>query len=99
MTTKEETLRYGLSFPDTYQDAPFHDENWQLIRVKGSKKAFMLVYDRNEADSIFSNDTTVPVEIVTEYDELTKTKKQVAREKDVKIITAFDTDYFVGQLL
>ncbi len=49
MTTKEETLRYGLSFPDTYQDAPFHDENWQLIRVKGSKKAFMLVYDRNEA--------------------------------------------------
>ena len=49
MITKKEALKYGLSFPDAYQDAPFHDDNWQLIRVKGSKKAFMLVYDRNEA--------------------------------------------------
>ena len=30
MTTREEVLAYGLSLPDTYQDAPFHDENWQL---------------------------------------------------------------------
>ncbi len=30
MTTREEALAYGLSFPDTYQEAPFHDENWQL---------------------------------------------------------------------
>lgn len=35
MTTREEALAYGLSFPDTYQEAPFHDENWQLVRVKG----------------------------------------------------------------
>lgn len=27
MRTREEALSYGLSFPDTYQDAPFHDEN------------------------------------------------------------------------
>ena len=39
MKTREEALSYGLSFPDTYQEAPFHDDNWQLIRVKGSKKA------------------------------------------------------------
>ena len=32
MKTREEALKYGLSFPDTYQDAPFHDQNWQLIR-------------------------------------------------------------------
>ena len=44
MLNKAELLKYGLSFPDTYQDAPFHDDNWQLIRVKGSKKTFMLVY-------------------------------------------------------
>ena len=35
MTTREEALVYGLSFPDTYQQAPFHDPNWQLVRVKG----------------------------------------------------------------
>lgn len=47
MRTREEALSYGLSFPDTYQEAPFHDENWQLVRVKGSRKAFLWTYERN----------------------------------------------------
>ena len=34
-------LGYGLTFADTYQDAPFHDPNWQLVRVKQSRKAFL----------------------------------------------------------
>jgi len=46
MNTREEALEYGLSFPDTYKDAPFHDENWQLIRYKGNKKAFLWTYER-----------------------------------------------------
>lgn len=45
MYTREEALSYGLSFPDTYQEAPFHDQNWQLVRVKGSKKAFLWTYE------------------------------------------------------
>ena len=47
METREEALAYGLSFPDTYQQAPFHDPNWQLVRVKGSKKAFLWTYVRD----------------------------------------------------
>lgn len=47
MTTREEALAYGLTFPDTYRDAPFHDPNWQLVRVRGSKKAFLWTYERN----------------------------------------------------
>ena len=47
MKTREEALKYGLSFPDTYQDAPFHDANWQLVRYKGNKKAFLWTYERN----------------------------------------------------
>lgn len=47
MKTREEALNYGLSFPDTYQEAPFHDQNWQLVRVFGSKKAFLWTYERN----------------------------------------------------
>lgn len=47
MTTREEALAYGLSFPDTYQEAPFHDQNWQLVRVKGSRKTFLWTYERN----------------------------------------------------
>ena len=47
MTTREEALSYGLGFPDTYQDAPFHDANWQLVRVKKSKKAFLWTYEKD----------------------------------------------------
>ncbi len=47
MKTREEALACGLSFPDTYQEAPFHDPNWQLVRVKGSRKAFLWTYERN----------------------------------------------------
>ena len=46
MKTREEALAYALSFPKTYQEAPFHDNNWQLVRVEGSKKAFLWTYER-----------------------------------------------------
>lgn len=47
MKTRQEALDYGLSFPNTYQEAPFHDPNWQLVRVKDSKKVFLWTYERN----------------------------------------------------
>ena len=46
MKTRQEALDFGLSFPNTYQEAPFHDENWQLVRVKANKKAFLWTYER-----------------------------------------------------
>ena len=46
MKTREEALKYGLSFPDTYQDAPFSDLNWQLVRYKGNGKAFLWTYEK-----------------------------------------------------
>ena len=36
-----------MSFKNVYEEKPFHDPNWQLIRVKGSKKAFLWIYERN----------------------------------------------------
>lgn len=47
MTTRTAILEYGLSFPDAYPDAPFHDENWQLLRYKGNKKAFLWTYEKD----------------------------------------------------
>ncbi|MCQ2421920.1 MAG: methylated-DNA--[protein]-cysteine S-methyltransferase [Lachnospiraceae bacterium] len=47
MKTREEALSYGLSLPNTYQEAPFHDPNWQLVRVTGSRKAFLWTYERD----------------------------------------------------
>ncbi|MBQ7508465.1 MAG: methylated-DNA--[Spirochaetales bacterium] len=46
MRTREQALKYGLSFPDTYFDAPFHDNNWQLVRFGGNGKAFLWTYER-----------------------------------------------------
>ena len=45
--TREQVLQYGLSFPDTYQDAPFHDANWQLIRYRRNKKTFLWTYEKD----------------------------------------------------
>lgn len=46
MITREEASKYGLTFKNAYLDQPFKDANWQLIRVKGSKKAFLWIYER-----------------------------------------------------
>ena len=46
MRTREQALKYGLSFPDTYLDAPFHDNNWQLVRFGGNDKAFLWTYEK-----------------------------------------------------
>jgi len=47
MKKREEAIAYGLSFADTYQDAPFHDTNWQLVRYKGNRKAFLWTYEKD----------------------------------------------------
>ena len=47
MRTREEVLQYALSFPNVYEERPFRDQSWQLVRVKGSKKTFLWIYERN----------------------------------------------------
>lgn len=47
MQTRQEAISYGLTFKDTYLDTPFKDTNWQLIRVKESRKAFLWIYERS----------------------------------------------------
>ena len=47
MKTRAQALKYGLLFPDTFQDAPFHDRNWQLVRYKPNNKAFLWTYEKD----------------------------------------------------
>ena len=47
MLTRGQLINYGLSFPDTYQDEPFHDPNWKLVRIKSTKKAFLWTYEKD----------------------------------------------------
>lgn len=46
MTTREEAMAFGLSLPGTYPDAPFHDDNWTLVRRQDNRRAFLWVYIR-----------------------------------------------------
>lgn len=39
-------MSFGLSLPGTYADAPFHDENWTLVRRRDNRRAFLWVYTR-----------------------------------------------------
>ncbi len=47
MKTREQAAAYGLSFPETYLDTPFRDQNWQLIRFRPNKKAFLWIYEKD----------------------------------------------------
>ena len=45
---REEAAAYGLTFPDSYEDRPFKDQRWQVIRVKPGKKIFLWIYEKDE---------------------------------------------------
>lgn len=47
MKTKEEVIGFCLTFPEVYEDYPFRDDQWAVVRLKGSKKVFAWVFERN----------------------------------------------------
>ncbi len=69
-----------------------------LIRLNAEARGIITKH-RNEADIIFDNDTTPPTEIKMIPDETGKCKPVRVENADVPIITAYDTDYIMGQLL
>lgn len=40
MITREEALKFGLSFDNVYEERPFRDQNWQVVRAEENKKIF-----------------------------------------------------------
>lgn len=47
MKTRPEAITYCLSLKDTYEDAPFHDPNWTVIRHKSNKKVFAWIFEKD----------------------------------------------------
>lgn len=47
METREEIIRYCKTFPDIYEDYPFHDDNWTVMRCAKNKRSFAYIYERN----------------------------------------------------
>lgn len=47
MTERKEAVAYCLTFRDAYEDYPFHDTNWCVVRHRSNKKVFAWIFDRD----------------------------------------------------
>lgn len=47
MTEKKKVISYCLKFEDVFEDYPFHDPNWCVIRHKGNKKVFAWIFEKD----------------------------------------------------
>lgn len=43
---RQEVIQYCLTFPDVYEDYPFHDANWTVMRCRGNRKVFAWIFER-----------------------------------------------------
>lgn len=48
MTKREEVIKYCKTLPNVYEDYPFRDDNWTCMRIRGNKRIFAAVYERQE---------------------------------------------------
>ena len=46
MRTRQEAIRYCLSLGSCYEDYPFRDPNWTVIRHNESRKVFAWIFER-----------------------------------------------------
>ena len=46
MKTRQEAIKFCLSLDDTYEDYPFQDVNWTIMRHKDNRKMFAAIYER-----------------------------------------------------
>lgn len=46
MTSRQEAIDFCLTLMSTYEDYPFDDSNWTLMRHKGNKKVFAWIFER-----------------------------------------------------
>ena len=47
MTERKEAIACCLALKNVYEDYPFHDPNWSVMRHKENQKVFALIYERN----------------------------------------------------
>lgn len=47
MRTREEAVSFCLTLKNVYEDMPFHDPNWIVIRHKASRKVFAWIFEKD----------------------------------------------------
>lgn len=48
MKLREEAIDYCLKLENTYEDYPFRDKNWTLMRHKENKKVFTWIFQKDD---------------------------------------------------
>lgn len=46
MKERQDIIEFCLKFGDTYEDYPFEDKNWTVMKCRGNKKWFAVLYNR-----------------------------------------------------
>lgn len=47
MLTREEAIAFCLTLKDVYEDYPFLDPNWTVIRHRANRKVFAWIYEKD----------------------------------------------------
>jgi len=47
MEKKQDVINYCLTYQNVYEDYPFHDPNWCVIRHKENNKVFAWIFDKD----------------------------------------------------
>lgn len=48
MKSRAEVINYCLTFSETFEDYPFHDNNWTCMRIRSTNRIFAWIYEREE---------------------------------------------------
>ena len=48
MKTRANVIAFCNQFDDVYEDYPFHDLNWTVMRNKANKKVFAWIYEKDD---------------------------------------------------
>ena len=55
MKTREEAIAFCKRFPEVYEDYPFHDQNWTVMRYEKNRKSFAFIYERQGACLLYTS--------------------------------------------
>lgn len=47
MKTRKEVIDFCLTFPNAFEDYPFRDNNWTVMRHKDNNKVFAWIFERH----------------------------------------------------
>ena len=47
METRKDVIDFCKTFENVYEDYPFREDNWTLMRHRNNKKTFAMVFERN----------------------------------------------------